>query len=183
MEAMITTQQDEFYTLTSVQCVRCQIELSQWLKWSAALTGRYMYNNQTIFWDPIETERSEAEVTRSARHPRWEHDHCDRWIKTTWNRVYTLISVQCVHLDLSTVCTPWPQYSVHLDLCTVCTPLAGLVWLSWSQEERVRHQEQWGRKYQEVKNASDWLVPDNCPIAIGPFSNSFQVVHSAFEFK
>ena len=53
--------------------------------------------NQTICWDPIETERSEAAIPRRNRGdvkcqtPRgWQHDHCDRWFQKTWYPVSTM---------------------------------------------------------------------------------------------
>ena len=45
------TRYSNLVTLEASLIVRCQVELSQWLNCSTALTGRYMYTNQTICWD------------------------------------------------------------------------------------------------------------------------------------
>ena len=40
---------------------------------------------QSVLVPSIESKRSEAPV-----YPRREHDHCDRWIKATYNRKKTI---------------------------------------------------------------------------------------------
>ena len=75
----------------------CQNELSQRSNSSTALTGQYTLTSQYV---GIQSKprgakrfRGEAEVTRSARHPLWQHDHCDRWFKTTWYRIASMKNV------------------------------------------------------------------------------------------
>ena len=107
---------------------RCQIELSQWLNWSTALTRRYTLTSQYVGIQK-KLRGAKREVTQSARHPRWEHDHCDWWFKTTWylhnthctlcTQTTNVLSVSNTHFSQCTQTTN--VHSLNNTHCTQCT--------------------------------------------------------------